>query len=180
MTYPPGLAAETWHPGDFILTHGDSLISRAIRFGERIRIHGADRKYTWFNHTALVLDEQGNIAEAQANGIEEQNVSKYLSKDYVVVSASATAADRDEVIAFARWALDTHHDYGFVTVLSIFISTLTGSKFTFFIDGTFICSGFVARAMERTSAIFNLDPVHITPADLAKYYDADPPGHHAG
>jgi hypothetical protein len=29
--------------------------------------------------------------------------------------------------------------------------------------------------MERTGAIFSRDPVHITPADLAKYYNALPP-----
>ena len=55
------------------------------------------------------------------------------------------------------------------------MTVLTGSKFTFFVDGQFICSGFVARAMKRTGAIFNRDPVHITPADLGKYYEAEPP-----
>ena len=46
---------------------------------------------------------------------------------------------------------------------------LTGSKLAFFIDGRFVCSGLVARALERTGRIFDRDPSHIAPADLAKY-----------
>ena len=73
------------------------------------------------------------------------------------------------------WVLDTRAKYGWLTIASIALTVLTGSKFTFFVDGEFICSGFVARAMERTGAIFTRDPVHITPADLAKYYNVTPP-----
>ena len=47
---------------------------------------------------------------------------------------------------------------------------LTGSKLTFFIDGQFVCSGLVARALERTGSIFDRDSAHIAPADLAKYF----------
>ena len=65
--------------------------------------------------------------------------------------------------------------YGFVTLASLALTMLTGSKLTFFVDGRYICSGFVARAMERTGTLFDRDPVHITPADLAKYYGACPP-----
>jgi hypothetical protein len=169
-------APEQWVPGDFLLTHGDALFSKLIRFGERLRIRGADRKFTWFNHAALVIDADGTLAEALAAGVVRSPADKYLAKDYVVVSPGASASDVAEVLAFADWVLRTRHKYGWVTIASIALTVLTGSKFTFFVDGEFICSGFVARAMERTQAIFNRDPVHITPADLAKYYDAVPPG----
>jgi hypothetical protein len=59
--------------------------------------------------------------------------------------------------------------------VSIAYTLLTGGKFTFAIDGEAICSGLVARAMERTGAIFNRTPTHVMPADLAKYYDVEPP-----
>ena len=39
-----------------------------------------------------------------------------------------------------------------------------------FIDGQFVCSGLVARALERTGSIFDRDSAHIAPADLAKYF----------
>jgi hypothetical protein len=174
-----GEAAETWTPGDILLTHGDAFISRLIRFGEKLRIHGDDRTYCWFNHAALVLNDKGDLAEALSRGVVRTNAEKYQPKAYAVVRPVITPADTDEVLAFADWVLATHDAYGWFTIGSIGISMLTGAKFTFFVDGTFICSGFVARAMERTGAIFSLDPVHITPADLGKYYDAQPPAEKA-
>ena len=56
--------------------------------------------------------------------------------------------------------------------MSIALSMLTGSRLTFFIDGQFVCSGLVARALERTGSIFDRDSAHIAPADLAKYFHA--------
>jgi hypothetical protein len=174
-TFGPGQGAEVWTAGDILLTHGDATISRLIRFGERLRIHGDDRAYCWFNHAALVVNDDGDLAEALSKGVLPTNASKYLPRSYTVVRPDITAADAEELVAFANWVLDHHDSYGWPTIASIALSVLTGSKFTFFVEGTFICSGFVARAMERTGAIFNLDPVHITPADLAKYYNALPP-----
>ncbi len=62
-----------------------------------------------------------------------------------------------------------------MTIVSIALSLMMGGKFTFGFDGQAICSGLVARALERTSAIFNRDPAHIMPADLAKYFGVEPP-----
>lgn len=172
---PPGYSAETWTPGDFILTHGDSLMSTLIRFGERLRIHGDDRRYAWFNHAALVTDSTGEIVEALGRGVVRTNANKYLSKDYAVVHSGADTHDVKKILTFADWVISHRAEYGWLTIASLAITMLTGAKFTFFIDGEFICSGFVARAMERTGAIFTRDPVHITPADLAKYYSVTPP-----
>lgn len=178
---PAGTAVGTWNPGDFLLTHGDSFFSRLIRFGEGLRIHGDDKVYAWFNHAALVTGADGEIAEALGRGVVRGNASKYQAKDYVVVRTGADAEDVDEVLAFSRWVVENRPGYGWFTIMSLALTMLTGAKFTFFIDGEYICSGFVARAMERTGALFSRDPVHITPADLAKYYSAMPPanGHKA-
>lgn len=62
-----------------------------------------------------------------------------------------------------------------VWIISIAISLLFGGKFTFGFDGQFICSGLVARSLERTNAIFDRSPSHIMPADLAKYFRVTPP-----
>jgi hypothetical protein len=172
---PAGQSAVTWVPGDFLLTHGDAFFSKIIRFGEGLRIRGADRPYTWFNHAALVIDDQGNLAEALGAGVVRSHADKYLAKDYVVVHSGASPGDVTEILGFADWVLATRCRYGWLTIVSLALTMLTGAKLTFFVDGEFICSGFVARAMERTGAVFSRDPVHITPADLAKYYDARPP-----
>lgn len=173
--FPPGDTATTWVPGDFILTHGDSFFSKLIRFGERLRIHGADRRYAWFNHAALVAGSDGEIVEALGRGVVRENASKYASKHYVVVHSGADAHDVKAILDFAEWVTKHRAHYGWLTIISLAFTMLTGAKVTFFVDGEFICSGFVARAMERTGAIFSRDPVHITPADLAKYYSVSPP-----
>lgn len=169
--YGPGVAptaANPPRPGDFILTHGDEWISGAIRFGQGLRFRGDDAKYAFWNHAALVVDETGQIIEALGNGVKENNLSKYLPRQYHLVRIKADDDDRKEVVAYARYCLD--QPYGYMTILSLAYTLITGGKFSFYIEGQEICSGLVARAEERTGAIFDRDPSHIMPADLAKYY----------
>jgi hypothetical protein len=144
--------------------------SGLIRFGEALRVQGKDRTYTYWNHAALITGPDGGLIEATGRGIHRADLSEYRPEDYQLVRIQATQDDRKEVVAFAEWALDSRPRYGWPTIVSIALSVPTGCKLAFFVDGEFICSGLVARAMERTTAVFNPDPVHITPADLAKYY----------
>ena len=159
--------------GDFVLTHGRAWTSRIIRFGQRLRIHGDDRKYTRWNHAAIFVDDDGAIVEALGAGIKRRHISAYDETEYQVVRIDASAEDRDQAVAFAERSLA--QPYGWLTIVSIAYSLLSGGKFTFAFEGQQICSGLVARAMERTGAIFNRMPSHIMPADLAKYYDVEPP-----
>ncbi len=101
----------------------------------------------------------------------QTHISKYRPAEYHLVSIGeivAGADDRNEAVIFAEWCIDM--PYGYLNVVSIAISLLTGGKFTFGFDGQAICSGLVARALERTKAIFNRTPSHIMPADLAMYF----------
>ena len=178
--FGPGEAATEFAPGDFILTHGDAWTSKLIRFGQRLRIHGADRKYTWWNHAALIVSEDGRLIEALGAGVVRTDISKYTPIEFHLVRTGAERLDRQEMVAFGEWAAggkegSGRQRYGYVTILSIALTLLTGAKFTFSIEGQMICSGLVARSEERGHAIFSVDPVHIMPADLAKYYQADPP-----
>jgi hypothetical protein len=170
----PGDAPDTWTPGDFILVHGDTLSSRLIHLGQRFRIHGKDSRYTWFDHAALIVSDTGDLIEAVGTGVIRSNAEKYRHKHYNIVRTGVDTADVKQAQQFAEWAANNRAQYGTLTIASLILTLLAGAKLTFFIDGEFICSGLVARAMERTGAIFNRDPVHITPADLAKYYDVDP------
>ena len=172
--YGPGEAPASWRSGDFILTHGDAWTSRMIRFGESLRIHGDDRKYTFWNHAALVVSDDGDLVEALGRGVCRTNASHYQPREYHLVCVKASDEDRKEVVRFGETMADRHERYGFLTIASIAYTLLTGGKFTFAIDGQEICSGLVARAMERTDAIFSRTPSHIMPADLAKYYDVEP------
>jgi len=173
---PEGIVASTAEaprPGDFILTHNDAWTSRLIRFGQRLRFRGAKAKYAYWNHTALVVDGEGTIVEALGSGVAQRSIHDYEPTQYTVVRIAASDEDRAEAADFARCSIGA--EYGFVTVVSIAISLVTGGTLAFAIDGQLICSGLVARALERTTAIFKHDPARIMPAELAELYDVEPP-----
>lgn len=177
--YGPGEEPQAFEGGDFILTHGKAWTSKLIRFGQRLRIHGADRKYAHWNHAAIVRSESGELIEALGAGVLCTHISKYQPEEYHIVCTGASLEDRKQAVEFAEWAAGEGDNgrrqrYGFLTIASIAYSLLTGGKFTFGFEGQAICSGLVARAMERTEAIFNRTPTHIMPADLAKYYEVEP------
>ncbi|MFN2555400.1 MAG: hypothetical protein ABR592_00770 [Nitriliruptorales bacterium] len=172
-SYEPGAYASGLRAGDFILTHGRAWTSRLIRFGQRLRIHGDDRKYTRWNHVALIVHESGDLVEALGAGVTRRKIAAYDATEYQLVRITASDEDREQVVAFAEWSVG--QPYAWLTIVSIALSLLTGAKFTFAYEGQHICSGLVARALERTGTIFNRTPSHIMPADLAKYFSVEPP-----
>ncbi|MFZ0945271.1 MAG: hypothetical protein WB930_08470 [Syntrophobacteraceae bacterium] len=176
--YGPGEDAKIgeFKPGDFILTHGNSVFSHLIRFGQAIRFVGKDRKYTWWNHAALIASNEGNLIEALGAGVLATHLSDYKPTQYHLVSLKhdfASDRDREQTVKFAGTCLGMGYDY--LDIVSIALSLLTGCKLSFGFDGRMICSGLVAQALERTNAIFNRSPSHIMPADLAKYFGVEPP-----
>lgn len=175
--FAPDVSADTtdFQPGDFILTHGDSFISRFIRFGQSLVFLGRNRKYIWWSHAALIVSADGDLIEAAGNGVHRGHLKHYKPTDFHIVRLNTLASDHDraQICRFAEWARG--QEYGMLTNLSIIISTLTGCRFTFGFDGQSTCSGLVARALERGAAIFDRSPSHILPADLAKYFSVEPP-----
>jgi hypothetical protein len=169
----PGEAAAGFDRGDFVLVAGTHLNSRLIRFGQKLRIRGADRRHVKWTHAALIVDRDGSLIEAVGTGVRRWHLDRYRGDDYVVVRVHTSEENRDEVVRFAEWALRRGSSYSRLSTVSIALSMLTGSRLTFFIDGQFVCSGLVARALERTGSIFDRDSAHIAPADLAKYFSAD-------
>jgi cell wall-associated NlpC family hydrolase len=162
-------------PGDFILTHGSAFYSKLIRFGQGLRYWGKNRKYTRWNHAAMIVSEKGDLIEALGCGVRQTHIDKYKPTEYHLVRLGALAdrRDREQVVAFARWCLG--EKYGWLTIVSIAFTLLFGGKLDFGIEGQTICSGLVARAVERTNAIFDRTPSHIMPADLARYFEVQPP-----
>ena len=172
--YGPGEEVSDPQAGDFILTHGSDLFGRLIRIGQALRFRGKDHKFTCWNHAAIIVDDQGGLIEALGNGVQKTHISKYKPTEYYLVrlGTTADATDRVEAVKFAEWSLG--EPYGTLTIVSIAIGLITGGKLTFGYQGQAICSGLVARALERTHAIFNRNAEDIMPADLAKYYNVNP------
>lgn len=167
------VGADAPQPGDFILTHGSAWTSALIRWGQGLRYRGRSAKYAYWNHTALFVDADGTIVEALGTGVAARSIHDYDAAQYTVVRIEASDEDRAEAAAFARYCIGS--EYGFLTVVSIAISLITGGTFAFAFDGQLICSGLVARGLERTTAIFKHDPARIVPAELAQIYDVEPP-----
>lgn len=168
--YAENETAQEMRKGDFLLTHGDYLVSRLIRFGQRLRY---EQQYARWNHAVLVLSEDGRIAEALSQGVVETNIADYEGKDYYLVRLQGVSEeDREEMMTFANAVLSSpdRTEYGWLTIVSIILTLLTGSKLVFGMVGTAICSGFVAEALVRTGVIFEKPPSHMMPADLAKKY----------
>ena len=170
---PPGQADPDPLPGDFILTHGGEFWSRVIHFGQGLRFIGKDQPYTYWNHSALIVSADGGLIEALGPGVRRNTLAAYKDTQYTVVHIDASAEDRAEMVAFAEHWIGARYDWA--TIVSITISLLTGAKLSFGFAGQLICSGLVARALERTSAIFDEEPSHVMPAELAKMFDIVPP-----
>lgn len=164
--YAKGEQSTSYTPGDFILVDDTTLFSRLIALGQAFRF--GKSVYNKWSHAALVATNSGDLIEANGRRVGLAKIDKYLHKDYLYVNVFATDADRIEALQFAESCLG--QKYGWTTIVSISLSLLTGLKLAFGFDGQEICSGLVARALERTTAIFPRDPSHITPSELAKYY----------
>lgn len=171
--YGPGESVITMAQGDFLLTHARAWTSSLIRLGESWRYWGKRKTFAHWSHAALFVNVDGDIVEALGNGVQKRNVSVYRDTEYHVIHLiEASTDDREHAVAFADHCLDNH--YGFLTIASLVITLATGSKFCFGVDGQMICSGLVARALERTGAIFEYDSWHMMPADLAEAFNVQP------
>jgi len=159
---------QIYRPGDFVLIHGTNWYNRLIQFGQSLRYHGDDKKYTTWTHVALIVDSDGYLVEALGNGIVKSHISKYDTFQKRIVSVQASNEDREEAVTFAYSCIGD--GYGWFDIISIAFSLLTATKFSFNIDGEEICSGLVARSLERMGWIPKRDASHISPAELAKSF----------
>jgi uncharacterized protein YycO len=158
--------------GDFILTHSTGTFGRLIRFGEHLRYRGPEKVFAHWSHAAIFVNDNGDIIEALGGGVQKRNIAVYRNTEYVVVHLPSTTAkqDRDQAVKFADHCLN--ESYGWLTIVSIALTLLAGSKLNFGVDGQQICSALVARAAERIGEIFDEnEPWHLMPADLAKHFN---------
>jgi|SRR5579862_3401304 len=171
-TYPAGAEEPDPRPGDFLLTHAYAWTSRLIRFGEGLRYRNTNRQFAYWSHAVAIVSTDGAIIEALGSGVTAGHLSKYAGTDYVYVRIQSTDEDRAEMTAFAE--AQVGEQYGFLTIASIAISLLTTGRLRFQLAGTEICSGLVARMLER--GVYTWDvPASVMPADLARFFDVNRP-----
>jgi hypothetical protein len=174
--YPPGLEPSSWTPGDFLVVHSESWHNKVVQWAQRQAAHGEERRFAYWDHTALVVSDDGEIVESiSSQGVTRSRAVQYLFSDYHVVHIEATDEVRRLVVEYADWTIDQGTRYGWWSVVGIACMIVSRGRFTFEIPGQEICSGIVARAMERAGALFRTTPSHVTPADLARFYGVEPP-----
>lgn len=176
--FPPGVRPESWVPGDVLLTHSpDGLFGPLIRFGQRLRYRSPDqRPYAWFNHAAVIVspfeDGSPRLAEALSGGVQLTRADRYDAEWFAYIDVAASEDDRRKTCAYAERVAALRPRYGWVQIVSIALSLLTGARLTLGVDGTEICSAFAAKSLrpagywwERRGNV--IDETYLTPADLA-------------
>ena len=172
-----GRPVRRFEPGDFLLGRAHGFNHRILKFGQRLRIRGADRSYAGYTHAALITSDTGDLVEAVGEGVRRSTLAKYVTDKEVfqVVRIVASPEDRRQIVDFAEFVLRQKAPYGFLSNISTAFWAFTGSRLVFFLDGSYTCSGLVAAALERTSALFDMSATRVMPAQLAIFFGAPPP-----
>lgn len=165
--FAKGEECTDYKPGDFLLVAHKGFWASLIVLGQKLRY--GNTPYVKWNHAALVQNIVGDLIEADGGTTcHTTNISQYKDFEYLVVDVDASVEDRAEVVAFAESCLG--QEYGIATIICIAFCLFTGLKISFGFPGQSICSGLVARSLERTREIFKKDTSSIMPCELAAQY----------
>lgn len=168
--------ATTYGLGDILLvddnTGSRDFLGNLIRAGERSR---GDGDAVW-THSAIIVNEGGDIVEALAQGVVRSHISKYHGVPTKVIPLPVTPKDprRAYAVRFAIGQIGA--PYGIADFLSLAFAILFNNRWTTKQDGQFICSELVSRAVESTTDHgFPYSPERMMPADLDRYFTGVPP-----
>jgi hypothetical protein len=163
--YPAGEGALKYRPGDFILTHHTTIPAKLIRIGQSIRYHGRLKPYSYWNHTAIIIDEDGSLIEAVGRGVSYGHIRDYEEVEYYLVHTKLNKQSQTQAVEAAKSFLNDA--YGWFTILSLTVELLTGIKIQVTQSNTAICSTVVAMSLWAAGFIFDSNPMQMMPADLA-------------
>ena len=167
--YAAGEAPSKYVPGDFILVSTKGVLAKLIRFGQFLRYHGKMKPYAHWNHSAMIIDEDGSIVEAIGRGVVVDNISSYKDVEYYYVSTKLNKQSRDQATAACKSFIKDK--YGWLTILSITLELTTGIKFQFSSSNTMICSAVVAQSLWAAGYIFDKNTYQMMPADLSSAFN---------
>lgn len=143
-------------PGNFIVTHSNNLFDLLIHL-----FTGSP-----WNHAALIVSANGTLIELEESGIRERSIKEYANTKFHLIDIALSPEDRKQIVAYAKYMLKKHARYGFLTIISIIFKIITHSRLIVKLDGTLICSEFVANALSEGGIIWDKDTSLITPSDL--------------
>ena len=163
--------------GDIVLVHTPLTRNPASWFGVLIRfgawLRKETRPYRHWNHAAIVLNNSGDLADAQARGIERTNLADYDPANYVVVSPYMLARDRHQVVRFAERQIGV--PYGWLSIVWQAVLILLGGRLVVDVDRSWFCSEVCAAGLLRADIDLGIAPARVTPAHLAAYFGVTGP-----
>ena len=160
-------------PGDFVLIHGYSPIGFLARWIQRRQFNSADWQYTYWDHAALVVSTDPDIIEARGLGVVRRHLSQYKPTQFAVVPVNVTIAARRRIVENAQSALGVR--YGFASILGITLSAVVGREIHPHALNEQTCSSLVVRALQQGGLLPGVEPSHVVPAELARWWHVEKP-----
>jgi uncharacterized protein YycO len=172
--YGSGEEAINFVPGDFILAHRHHVIAGLISLAQKRRFKGADAVYAHWSHSAVIVEKDGTLVEAEIWGVRRNPISRYRSDEYhlVRIGTEFSSEARARAVAFAHQQVG--QGFGFLDMFGLTIYLLFGWPVRLARSGHEICSGLVVRALQAGGMLKELDPLLTLPADLAKLFNVRP------
>lgn len=158
--------------GDFLLANNtDRPISRVIRFGQNRKHYHADKRFTCWNHSALITSETGDLIEAQVKGVIHNHIDVLRPGHYRVVEIEAMDDVRTAIANYAEQFIGKPYSWEVLPSILLRITTGISMNWPRWSMGT--CSGFIAHIYRKfLNEEFELPTSLITPYDLARHFNA--------
>jgi hypothetical protein len=172
--YAPGDDARDFVSGDFILAHRHNFIAGLISQAQQRRFKGTDAVYAHWSHSAVVVNADGALVEAETTGVRLSPISKYRKDEYHLLRLGPefSSEGRASTVAYAKGQIG--QAFGFLDLFGATLYLLFGWPLRLIRRNHQICSGLVVRALQAGGMVPQLDPALTLPADLAKLFDARP------
>jgi hypothetical protein len=172
--YGPGEEAKDFVPGDFILAHRNHFLARLISQAQKRRFKGADTVFAHWSHTALVVETDGALVEAEIMGVRQNPISSYRAAEYHLVRLGSEFSSDGRARAVGYAKAQVGQGFGFLDMFGASLYLLFGWPVRLIRRGHEICSGLVVRALQAGGLVPQLDPLLTLPADIARLYDVRP------
>lgn len=172
--YGPGEDAKDFVPGDFILAHRHNLIAGLISLAQKRRFKGPDAVYAHWTHSAMIVEKDGALVEAEDTGVRQNPISRYHADEYHLVRLGPefSAEGRARAVAYSKAHIG--QGFGFLDMFGASLYLLFGWPLRLVRHGHEICSGLVTAALQAGGLVPELDAVLTLPADIAKLFDVRP------
>lgn len=161
-------------PCDIFFTHGESFISKSIRYFEAPFGHAAEK----VNHVGIVVKE-GTIKNAQVvealTKVKKHTLYEqyHNAKDQVIIYRPLDLREFEKRLIIAKALKYVGDDYGYLKIVMHLLDYFTGKHYFFRrfakSDNYPICSWVVSFSYKAVRRYFDCDPGMAAPSDIYNF-----------